>query len=68
MSCILVKIDRFSRTNIGNVVLHNYKLHKTLGHGSFDKIKVVPHIQKGEKSAVKILNRHKISKKEKSLM
>ncbi|KAL8471643.1 hypothetical protein ACS0TY_028417 [Phlomoides rotata] len=40
--------------------LRNYKLGKTLGIGSFGKVKVAEHILTGHKVAVKILNRKKI--------
>lgn len=38
----------------------NYKLGKTLGIGSFGKVKIAEHILTGHKVAVKILNRKKI--------
>eukprot|EP00232_Nephroselmis_pyriformis_P004979 CAMPEP_0182903420 /NCGR_PEP_ID=MMETSP0034_2-20130328/31260_1 /TAXON_ID=156128 /ORGANISM="Nephroselmis pyriformis, Strain CCMP717" /LENGTH=515 /DNA_ID=CAMNT_0025038291 /DNA_START=214 /DNA_END=1761 /DNA_ORIENTATION=+ len=40
--------------------LPNYRLGKTLGIGSFGKVKVAEHILTGHKVAVKILNRKKI--------
>ncbi|GER45334.1 protein kinase [Striga asiatica] len=40
--------------------LRNYKLGKTLGIGSFGKVKVAEHALTGHKVAVKILNRKKI--------
>ncbi|QCD92644.1 SNF1-related protein kinase catalytic subunit alpha KIN10-like [Vigna unguiculata] len=40
--------------------LPNYKLGKTLGIGSFGKVKIAEHILTGHKVAIKILNRHKI--------
>ncbi|CAK9869637.1 unnamed protein product [Sphagnum jensenii] len=40
--------------------LPNYKLGKTLGIGSFGKVKVAEHALTGHKVAIKILNRRKI--------
>lgn len=40
--------------------LRNYKLGKTLGIGSFGKVKIAVHALTGHKVAVKILNRKKI--------
>ncbi|XP_070024307.1 SNF1-related protein kinase catalytic subunit alpha KIN10-like isoform X2 [Nicotiana sylvestris] len=40
--------------------LRNYKLGKTLGIGSFGKVKIAEHTRTGHKVAVKILNRRKI--------
>eukprot|EP00879_Flechtneria_rotunda_P015550 GHRR01016262.1.p1 GENE.GHRR01016262.1~~GHRR01016262.1.p1 ORF type:complete len:183 (+),score=45.10 GHRR01016262.1:312-860(+) len=40
--------------------LSNYRLGKTLGIGSFGKVKVAEHILTGHKVAIKILNRRKI--------
>ncbi|KAL4857741.1 SNF1-related protein kinase catalytic subunit alpha [Chlorella vulgaris] len=40
--------------------LQNYRLGKTLGIGSFGKVKVAEHILTGHKVAIKILNRKKI--------
>lgn len=40
--------------------LRNYKLGKTLGIGSFGKVKIAEHTLTGHKVAVKILNRRKI--------
>lgn len=42
------------------VYLPNYRLGKTLGIGSFGKVKVAEHVQTGHKVAIKILNRKKI--------
>ncbi|GJR09758.1 SNF1-related protein kinase catalytic subunit alpha KIN10-like protein [Tanacetum coccineum] len=56
------------RTNRGvgsmDTLLHNYKLGKTLGHGSFGKVKIAEHISTGYKVAVKILNRRKLKNPE----
>ncbi|GAA0175963.1 non-receptor serine/threonine protein kinase [Lithospermum erythrorhizon] len=41
-------------------LLRNYKLGKTLGIGSFVKVKIAEHISTGHKVAIKILNRRKI--------
>lgn len=40
--------------------LSNYRLGKTLGIGSFGKVKVAEHVLTGHKVAIKILNRKKI--------
>ncbi|KAM7480056.1 hypothetical protein LguiA_028269 [Lonicera macranthoides] len=40
--------------------LRNYKLGKTLGHGSFGKVKIAEHTLTGYKVAIKILNRRKM--------
>ncbi|KAI3886892.1 hypothetical protein MKX03_019103 [Papaver bracteatum] len=40
--------------------LSNYKLGKTLGIGSFGKVKIAEHALTGHKVAIKILNRRKI--------
>jgi 5'-AMP-activated protein kinase catalytic alpha subunit len=41
-------------------ILPNYRLGKTLGIGSFGKVKVAEHVLTGHKVAIKILNRRKI--------
>lgn len=41
-------------------LLRNYKLGKTLGHGSFGKVKIAEHLQTGHKVAIKILNRRRM--------
>lgn len=43
-----------------DVLLENYTLGRTLGVGSFGKVKVAEHKLTGQKVAVKILNRKKI--------
>ena len=50
----------------GNVdmFLPNYKLGKTLGIGSFGKVKIAEHSLTGHKVAIKILNRRKIKNME----
>ncbi|KAM3269135.1 SNF1-related protein kinase catalytic subunit alpha KIN10 [Capsicum chacoense] len=40
--------------------LRNYRVGKTLGHGSFGKVKVAEHLLTGHKVAIKILNRRKM--------
>ena len=40
--------------------LPNYKLGKTLGIGSFGKVKIAEHSPTGHKVAIKILNRRKV--------
>ncbi|CAI9283994.1 unnamed protein product [Lactuca saligna] len=56
------------RTNRGGgsieTLLRNYKLGKTLGHGSFGKVKIAEHVLTGYKVAVKILNRRKLKNPE----
>ncbi|KAJ6851490.1 SNF1-related protein kinase catalytic subunit alpha KIN10-like [Iris pallida] len=47
-----------------DVVLPNYKLGKTLGIGSFGKVKIAEHALTGHKVAIKILNRRKIKSME----
>lgn len=42
----------------------NYKLGKTLGIGSFGKVKIAEHALTGHKVAIKILNRRKIKNME----
>jgi 5'-AMP-activated protein kinase catalytic alpha subunit len=42
------------------IYLPNYKLGKTLGIGSFGKVKIAEHVLTGHKVAIKILNRKKI--------
>lgn len=48
------------RGNSAETSLYNYKLGKTLGHGSFGKVKIAEHIRTGYKVAIKILNRRKM--------
>lgn len=43
-----------------DMLLRNYKLGKTLGIGSFGKVKIAEHALTGHKVAIKILNRRKI--------
>lgn len=47
-----------------DTVLPNYKLGKTLGIGSFGKVKIAEHALTGHKVAIKILNRRKIKNME----
>ncbi|KAI3994680.1 hypothetical protein MKX01_002296 [Papaver californicum] len=44
-----------------DVLLPNYKLGKTLGIGSFGKVKSAEHVLTGHQVAIKIFNRHKIN-------
>lgn len=53
-------MDRTTRGGSSDAFLHNYKLGKTLGHGSFGKVKIAEHTLTGYKVAVKILNRRKL--------
>ncbi|KAF8390175.1 hypothetical protein HHK36_024697 [Tetracentron sinense] len=46
------------------IYLPNYKLGKTLGIGSFGKVKIAEHALTGHKVAIKILNRRKIKNME----
>ncbi|KAF6171765.1 hypothetical protein GIB67_007286 [Kingdonia uniflora] len=43
-----------------DLMLQNYRLGKTLGIGSFGKVKIAEHALTGHKVAIKILNRRKI--------
>lgn len=43
-----------------DTILMNYRLGKTLGIGSFGKVKIAEHARTGHKVAIKILNRRKI--------
>ncbi|URE18813.1 SNF1-related protein kinase [Musa troglodytarum] len=63
--CVQVKMEGSGRGG-GNadVVLQNYKLGKTLGIGSFGKVKIADHLLTGHKVAIKILNRRKIKNME----
>ncbi|XP_047332242.1 SNF1-related protein kinase catalytic subunit alpha KIN10-like [Impatiens glandulifera] len=47
-----------------NTPLRNYRLGKTLGHGSFGKVKVAEHLPTGHRVAIKILNRRKMKSPE----
>ncbi|AES73127.1 SNF1-related kinase [Medicago truncatula] len=44
-----------------NEFLRNYKIGKTLGIGSFGKVKIADHVLTGQKVAIKILNRSKMN-------
>lgn len=52
------------RGSSADVILQNYKLGKTLGIGSFGKVKIAEHLLTGHKVAIKILNRRKIKSME----
>ncbi|KAF2072549.1 hypothetical protein CYY_006124 [Polysphondylium violaceum] len=43
-----------------SLLIGNYRLDKTLGIGSFGKVKLAEHVKTGTKVAIKILNRTKI--------
>ena len=47
-----------------DMLLRNYRLGKTLGHGSFGKVKIAEHLLTGYKVAIKILNRRKMKSPE----
>lgn len=49
-----------NRVNTADSLVRNYRLGKTLGHGSFGKVKIAEHIRTGYKVAIKILNRRKM--------
>lgn len=51
-------VQSFNQT--ADFFLSNYRLGKTLGIGSFGKVKVAEHVVTGHKVAIKILNRKKI--------
>ena len=51
-------------TSSVDMFLPNYKLGKTLGIGSFGKVKIAEHVLTGHKVAIKILNRRKIKNME----
>lgn len=46
--------------NPADVLLQHYRMGKTVGVGSFGKVKVAEHLLTGQKVAIKILNRKKI--------
>lgn len=60
------KMDGASNRSSSGVdmFLPNYKLGKTLGIGSFGKVKIAEHALTGHKVAIKILNRRKIKNME----
>ncbi|KAI4366695.1 hypothetical protein MLD38_022541 [Melastoma candidum] len=58
-------MDGSTRGGSGSdLFLPNYKLGKTLGIGSFGKVKIAEHVLTGHKVAIKILNRRKIKNME----
>ena len=57
-------MDGSNRGGTSEVFLPNYKLGKTLGIGSFGKVKIAEHVLTGHKVAIKILNRRKIKNME----
>ena len=52
--------DDVQKTAPPQIYLPNYRIGKTLGIGSFGKVKVAEHVLTGHKVAIKILNRKKI--------
>jgi len=52
-----------SRSGVESI-LPNYKLGRTLGIGSFGRVKIAEHALTGHKVAIKILNRRKIKNME----
>lgn len=66
-SCLLIRKMDGSVGRGGSsadAYLPNYKLGKTLGIGSFGKVKIAEHALTGHKVAIKILNRRKIKNME----
>ncbi|KAG6529738.1 hypothetical protein ZIOFF_011952 [Zingiber officinale] len=61
---VLLKMEGSGRGSSADVVLQNYKLGKTLGIGSFGKVKIAEHLLTGHKVAIKILNRRKVKSME----
>lgn len=57
-------MDGSNRGGGNEAILQNYKLGKTLGIGSFGKVKIAEHSLTGHKVAIKILNRRKIKNME----
>ena len=47
-------------TSVQDNLLQSYRLSRTLGFGSFGKVKIAEHILTGHKVAIKVLNRKKI--------
>ena len=59
--CFYVRnMDGPGRSTGTDMLLRNYRLGKTLGHGSFGKVKIAEHLLTGFKVAIKILNRRKM--------
>ncbi|XP_052179961.1 SNF1-related protein kinase catalytic subunit alpha KIN10-like isoform X2 [Diospyros lotus] len=54
------------RDSSGDMLLQNYRFGKTLGHGSFGRVKVAEHLLTGSKVAIKILNRRRMKSRNKS--
>ncbi|KAG2500353.1 hypothetical protein HYH03_001927 [Edaphochlamys debaryana] len=54
----------YNQAGSAEFFLSNYRLGKTLGIGSFGKVKVAEHVLTGHKVAIKILNRRKIQQME----
>ncbi|PSR89676.1 SNF1-related protein kinase catalytic subunit alpha like [Actinidia chinensis var. chinensis] len=57
-------MDGPGRSTGADMLLRNYRLGKTLGHGSFGKVKIAEHLLTGFKVAIKILNRRKMKSPE----
>lgn len=53
-------MENSGKVGAGDFILPNYKLGKTLGIGSFGKVKIAEHVLTGHKVAIKILNRRKV--------
>ena len=58
------KEKEFSSKKNKNPKLKNYKILKTIGEGTFSKVKEAIHIPSGEKVAIKILEKSKIEDEE----
>lgn len=56
----VLRQDMESGGGTAESLLRNYRLGKTLGHGSFGKVKIAEHIRTGHKVAIKILNRRRM--------
>lgn len=62
---VIIFVDRnmdgpTGRGGGADMPLQNYRMGKTLGHGSFGKVKIAEHLPTGYKVAIKILNRRKM--------
>ncbi|EPS67062.1 hypothetical protein M569_07713, partial [Genlisea aurea] len=53
-----------SREGLDESLLRNYRLGKTLGNGSFGKVKLAEHMRTGHKVAIKILNKRKMKSRD----
>ncbi|KAE9454264.1 hypothetical protein C3L33_13830, partial [Rhododendron williamsianum] len=58
--CLKLTHSTIGRGTGAETPLQNYTIGKTLGHGSFGKVKITEHRPTGYKVAIKILNRRKM--------